>query len=322
MKRYLLLSGLLGLLLSGAAAPAFADNVIFNSVPSPLPGNVISEGFECCQVREFGDGIVFPTGTGGTLTKITVIMSSWACSSGNWSTAGTCITKPKDAKFAQPVTMNIYNINDSNPAQPKAGVLLGTVTTTFQIPYRPSSDTLHCPDGTHWYSAIDNTCYHGIAAPITFDFTNQHISLPSQVVVGVAFNTTHAGPNPIGPHPCNVTSQGCPYDSLNVSADGDVFFVAFPGATSGGSPSAASVIDPNGVFVNYISTAGSCNPATTTPGVLEDDTIPNNGEPTTEACWTGQHPELIIRAKCGDDGEPRCPAIIGGQQVGDDDSGK
>jgi hypothetical protein len=278
--RALLLGGILGLLAAGVVAPAVAgEAVIFNSVPSPLPGNVISEGFECCQVREFGDGIVFPTGTGGTLTNVTVIMSSWACTSGNWTAIPTiCVTQPKGAKFAQPITMNIYTVDDTNPAQPKAGPLLGTVTQTFDIPYRPSSDAMHCQDAEHWYDPKDGKCYHGLAVPITFDFTKKHISLPSQIVVGIAFNTTTAGPAPIGPRPCNATSQGCPYDSLNVSADGDVFFQAFT-ATTGGSPTAASVIDPNGVFVNYISlAAGSCNPATT-PGVFEDDTLPNNGSP-------------------------------------------
>jgi hypothetical protein len=295
--------------LSGATAPASAaEAVIFNSIPSPLPGNVASEGPEAYAFREMGDGIVFPSGTGGSLTKVSVIMSSWACTSGNWYTSGTCITQPKDAKFTQPITMNIYTVDNTNPAQPKAGTLLGTVTQTFQIPYRPSSDTVHCPDGMHWYSERDNTCYHGIAVPITFDLASQHISLPSQIVVGIAYNTTTAGPAPIGPRPCNLTSQGCPYDSLNISTDGDVFFGA--GATSGGSPTAASVIDPNGFFFNYWSNTG-CH--TATPGVFEDDTLPANGEPAAETCFTGYHPELIIRAKCGADGEPRCPAVIGGQ---------
>src|SRR5439155_11274316 len=203
IRRSLLLGGLFGALFSATTAPASAgETVIFNSIPSPLPGNVISERFECCQIREFGDGIVFPSGTGGTLTNVTVIMSSWACTSGNWYTSGTCVTQPNGAKFAQPITMNIYTVDDTNPAQPKAGTLLGTATQTFQIPYRPSSDTVHCPDGERWYSARDNTCYHGIATPITFDFTSQHISVPTnsltnqnQIVVGISYNTTTAGPN-------------------------------------------------------------------------------------------------------------------------------
>ena len=109
----------------------------------------------------------------------------------------------------------------------------------------------------------------------------------------------------MGAQPCNSTPQGCPYDSLNVSTDGDVFF---------GSGSASSVIDPNGVFFNYILTANACNPSTR-PGVLEDDTVPNNGEPATELCFTGYHPQLQIRAHCGDAGNAACPSVVGGESV-------
>jgi hypothetical protein len=303
----LLLGGLLGAVLAGVAAPAFADHTIFNSIPSPLPPNVASEGPEAYAYREIGDAIVFPSGTGGTLTKITVIMSSWACTSGNWNTAGTCVTQ-HDAKFAQPITMNIYTVDNTNPAQPKAGALLGTVTQTFQIPYRPSSDSVDCPSGQQWYNPKDGRCYHGFASPITFDFTNKEIVLPSQIVVGIAFNSTHYGPSPLGEgKPCFSTGQGCPYDSLNVSTDGTVFFGA--NATSGGSPTAASVIDPNGIFFNYVTNTGC---GTATPGTLEDDTLPNNGEPTTETCFTGYHPQLQIMAHCGDDHNAACPAVVGG----------
>jgi hypothetical protein len=329
IRRHLLFGGLFGALLSGAAAAAFADDsVIFNSTPSPLPGNVTSEGPSAYFYREIGDGIVFPAGTGGTLTTITVIMSSWACTSGSWNTPGTCVTNPKNAKFAQPITMNIYALDDSNPAQPKAGAKLGTVTNTFQIPYRPSSDTVHCPDGMRWYDVKDQTCYHGLATPITFDFANQHIAIPANpatpaqaagIVVGISFDTTNAGPSPIGPKPCSSTVQGCPYDSLNVSTDGTVFFGQRDTTPAYFTPSGASVIDPNGIFFNYILNTGC---GTAAPGVFEDDTLAANGEPSTEACFTGYHPELIIRAQCGADGEPRCPAIIGGQPgrlTGDND---
>jgi len=150
MQRYQLFGAILGVMAAVLATPAFGDDsVIFNSVPAPLPGNVASEGPEAYAFAEIGDAIVLPGGTGGTLTTVTVIMSSWACTSGNWFTAGTCVTKPAGAKFAQPITMNIYTVDDTNPAQPKAGTLLGTVTQTFQIPYRPSSNTVRCASGQH-----------------------------------------------------------------------------------------------------------------------------------------------------------------------------
>jgi hypothetical protein len=205
--------------------------------------------------------------------------------------------------------MDIYSVDDTNPAQPKAKTLLGTLTETFEIPYRPSSDSVHCPGGQQWYSKSDNQCYHGFAVPVTFDFSDQQISLPSKIAVGVAYNTETAGPSPLGPKPCDNPATNnnadCPYDSLNISTYGDVFF-NFDGAL----PLASSVIDPNGIFVNYINPANACNKATT-PGVFEDDTTPSNGEPATETCFTGYHPELQISAKCGHDGLPKCPRLIG-----------
>ena len=319
MRRHPLLWGMLGVLLSVATSAAFADErTIFNSLPSPLPPNVASEGPEAYAYREIGDAIVFPKGTGGALTTVTVVMSSWGCTAGNWFTAGTCVTNPKGATFSQPITMNIYAVDNSNAAKPKAGALLATVTQTFDIPYRPSSDTGHC-DGTAWFNPKDGNCYHGLAKAITFDFSGKNLSLPSQILVGVAFNSTHYGPSPLGEaKACFHTPQGCPYDSLNVSTDGTVFFAA--GATTGGSPTAASVVDPNGIFFNYATSNGQCGPSdTVTPGVLADDTVPNNGEPATENCFTGLHPELIVRAKCGSDDQALCPAVIGGNAKVDDD---
>ncbi len=313
----LLLVMTLALPVIAAARPASAG-VLFSSIPSPLPGNVDSEGPEAYSFREIGDAIGFPAGTGGALTTVKVVLSSWACTSGNWFNpapgSGACLTNPR-ATFNQPITMNIYAVDTSNPAVPKAGALITTQTTTFQIPYRPSSDAVHCGpsgtpggDGKQWYNPVDNRCYHGLAVPIVFDFTGQSpVSLPSEVVVGVSFNTTDAGPAPLGQKPCSTTSAGCPYDSLNVSTYGDVFS-NFDGAL----PLSSSVLDPNGIFVNYISNANACN-RSTTPGVLEDDTVPNNGEPATELCFTGYHPEIEIDGVCGRFGQPRCPSMIGGQ---------
>ena len=85
MRRLTLLWGIICMLLTAASAAAIADErIIFNSVPSPLPPNVASEGPEAYAYREIGDAIVFPQGTGGTLTSVTVVMSSWGCASGTW----------------------------------------------------------------------------------------------------------------------------------------------------------------------------------------------------------------------------------------------
>ena len=245
------------------------ETTLYNSIPKVLPGNVKSEGLEANAIAEFGDGVNLTGQPGSALHQVTIVLSSWACQNGGVY-AGTCVTKP-GAAFNQVVTMNIYSVVNSVPAAP--GALLGSVTDTFSIPYRPTATPSLCGgDATQWYDSQDQLCHHGIAAPITFNFTNQHIALPNQVIVTVSYNTTHYGPHPIGQTaPCFSTSTGCPYDSLNVSADTSAGILI-------GTP-----IDTDGVFVNYNSPGDSCS-GTAMTGVLALD----------DGCWQGYHPEIQI----------------------------
>jgi hypothetical protein len=210
-------------ILAVAAASVFTltlsaqETTVYNSIPNPLPGNVKSEGLEADGLAELGDALSL-TGPVGALHQVTVVLSSWACQSGGVY-AGNCASNP-GATFNQSVTMNIYAVGDPGTLTP--GTPLATLTDTFSIPYRPTAATpAQCNgDVTAWYNSKDQKCYHGIAAPITFNFTNQHIALPQQVIVTVAYNTTHYGPHPIG-ESAACFKTGCPYDSLNISTDTD-----------------------------------------------------------------------------------------------------
>jgi hypothetical protein len=174
--------------------------VIYDSIPTPLPGNVTSLGFSCCGLNEVGDQVQF-AGTNRTLSFVTVIMSDWACESGDWTGAtGACITT-SGATFSHPITLNIYD-NSLN--------LLATKTQDFDIPYRPSQNPANCGPETHtWYDPSADTCYNGLAFRITFDFSSLNPVLPDEVIFGVTYNTSNQGYNPIG-------TPG-PYDSLNVA---------------------------------------------------------------------------------------------------------
>jgi hypothetical protein len=261
-----------------AATNVATGQVIYNSIPPVLPGNVGSEGPEAYAFSEIGDGVIF-AGTFRNLQTVTVVMSDWACQTGHWfnpvGTAGSCVTTP-GATFSQDITLKIYNVN----AGPTVGSPIASKTVNFQIPYRPSSDAAHCAvggvpggDGEQWYSAADNTCYHGFAFPITFDFTGSGIVLPSQAIFTVVFNTSDYGPVPQRPKACNNISgdDNCPYDSLNVG----VF----------SSPIVGNSVDPNGNWFNYTLPGTSCSGAAPT-GTVIDDT----------PCWTAQHPGLAIVA--------------------------
>ncbi|MGA2595920.1 MAG: hypothetical protein ABSH09_02800 [Bryobacteraceae bacterium] len=253
--------------------------MIYNSIPAPLPPNVASEGPEAYAFSEIGDGLIFTSNSPRLATTVKVILSDWACTSGHWFSAlgnsDVCTTSPAGATFSQPVTLNIYAVNPTTP--PSAGALLGTQTATFNIPYRPSTDP-HCAvggtpggDGTQWYDAATNACYHGIAFPIVFDITSLSLQLPDQVVVGISFNTTHYGPSPIGEGTaCFTNDNNCPYDALNVSTEG--------------SPTVGSDVDPNSIFFNYVLSANSCL-GTAPTGIMEAD---------PGGCFGGEHPEIEV----------------------------
>jgi hypothetical protein len=260
-------------LLIGAAANARAQTVaVYNSIPNHIPPNVASEGPEAYAFSELGDGLNLDGPAGRRLRQVSVVLSSWGCKTGNWYTPSSCVT-PKGATFTQPITVNIYAVAPGLTA----GSLLATTTRTFKLPYRPSSDSVHCVDGQTWYSSSDKTCYHGIAVPITVDFSSLNIALPGQIIVTVAFNSTHYGPSPVGESAaCFATSAGCPYDSLNISTD-----------SNGGSYTAiGSVLDPNSIFVNYTLPNTSCS-GTALPGLALD-----------AGCWAGYHPMIqVVAAK-------------------------
>jgi hypothetical protein len=264
---------------TATTAGAGNPNVIYNSIPKPLPGNVGSEGPEAYAFKELGDGIVFTPGAGGTFDHVSVVLSSWGCTSGHWYSSD-CVTKPPAATFNQRITLNIYSISPGPPPSP--GTTLVSETQSFDVPYRPSSDPAKCAgDAQRWYSDRDKTCYHGLAVPIDFDLSALHVPIPDKVIVGVAFNSTHYGYAPIGESaPCYISSGGCPYDSLNISTDSGGFAVPPANAVFVGS-----FLVQDSIFVNYTSSAQACAGNTVT-GVFAIDA----------GCWTGFHPQIEVVA--------------------------
>ena len=213
----LLLTALL-VLFGATSVLAQAGTTVYNHIPTPLPPNVPSLGFQANQTAEFGDNVLL-AGTDRHAASAIVTMSDWALHS-------TYPSMPA-AGFNHPITLNIYSVNHSGP-NPALGALLGTITKTFLIPWRPEADPL-CPGGTAW-RASDNLCYNGLAFKITFDLRGLNLTLPSDVIVGVAYNTNTWGYHPIG--------LPGPYESLNV------------GLASGTPASVGVDIEPDAVFWN------------------------------------------------------------------------
>jgi hypothetical protein len=191
------------------ALPAGAIGAtVYDNIPSPQPGNVPSVPYEASGAAEWG-GQIQLAGTERQNPTVTVLMSSWGCQSGHW-TSNDCVTTA-GATFSHLITLNIYTVGVGGVVGP----LIATASQTFNIPYRPSHDPVNCPATPEkWFSAADGLCYNGFATPISF--TLNSVTLPNKAIVSVAYNTTHYGYSPIGATACSATAAGCGYDSLNV----------------------------------------------------------------------------------------------------------
>src|SRR3954449_9570468 len=128
---------------TAGAANTPSGTTIYNSIPSPLPGNLPSQPFQAQQVKELGDKVTF-AGSARVLKDVTITMSSWACQSGAWNTSN-CVSAP-GATSSVPITVKLY-ASDTDAA---LGNSLASVTQSVAIPYRPSADAVNCTGG-RWY---------------------------------------------------------------------------------------------------------------------------------------------------------------------------
>ena len=207
-KIKLIMGGFLAMLpiLALVSAPASAAvSTVYDAVPNPLPPNVVSLGFQATSTKEFGD-YVHLDGTNRNLDTVTVTMSNWALEA-TPANVTFCTNNPSKCPaggFIHPITVNIYNVVPGSPNT--KGSALGTLTKDVFVPWRPVADPT-CPGGTAW-RAGDAQCYNGFAFNESFDMSGLNVTLPDDVIVGVAYNTQSYGNSPLG--------VDGPYNSLNV----------------------------------------------------------------------------------------------------------
>ena len=230
----LVLSFVFGLLATVAspASPASAADLTpgYDAIPTVLPGNVGSTGYEAGRVSELGDHITLAgTERDAADLPVTVVMSVWAC--GNGGFRETCSTTPGQT-FDQPITLNLYEVDSSGP-NPALGDLILTKTQTFTLAFRPSPDPVNCPssDFYPWYSAADGLCFSGLAQEITFDLSAFDDVLPDSLIWGIAFNGQISGYDPVG-------TQG-PWNFLNLGTRSLM-----------GQPSHGTDVEQDAVFMN------------------------------------------------------------------------
>ena len=170
----------------------------------------------------------------------------------------------------EPITVNVHNANADN----SMGSLIATDTQTFEIPYRPSADPTDCPNsgttnGTQWFDGVK--CDNGLATNVGWDLSSATLTLPSKVIVSLAYNTSDYGYQPYGDStPCHATSAGCPYDSLNVA-------VTAP-------PSVGSDPTPDGAYLNSTTADSYGDGGAGGTGIFRYD-------PTG---WTGYQPAIEV----------------------------
>jgi hypothetical protein len=259
-----------------AAASAHAS-VVYNNFPSPLPGNVVSQAFQATQTGQFGGQVEFE-GASGAKTKVTVALSSWGCQTGNWY-ENTCSTA-KGAKFEWPVTLHMYTVGLGN----KVGTEFAQLTRTFKIPYRPSASPKCTGESAGaWYRMGE--CFHGKLARIKFPLKG--VTLPSRAILSVSYNTSGYGASPQGyGNPCNSTSAGCPYDSLNVG-------LTEPANEESPTPVAPSVgadPAPESAYQDSATAGNYCDSGLGGTGTFRLD----SGVPP---CWTGYQPLFRVETE-------------------------
>ncbi len=272
--------GMVGTMTSAGASPGGGRIAYSSLVPLTTP-NVASLGPEAYSFSQLGNEVTVGSDFHGqAITTATLQMSSWACQSGGWTAStGPCVTTP-GATFSWPITLNIYN--PPAPGSDTPGPLIDTVTQTFAIPYRPSSTPALCGGDLGAWQASDGNCYHGILSTVVFHLNG--VKVPGTFVYGISYNTSNHGPNPVGTAPCQSTSAGCPYDSLNIALSNDN-----PGA-SGNDPNAGGNnvtvgTDTNPGTLWWDTTVGSfyCDGGTAGTGTFRLDS-PDN------ACWGENSP--------------------------------
>jgi hypothetical protein len=183
-------------LIMGSAMSARAD-IVYDNIPSSLADNYPSLGYQATQTDEFGDRISLTNG--GLLNNVTFTLSSWARSE-DYNNA---------TSWAQDLTLNVYSAGSGN----LPGTLLGTITQNFNILFRP----------TGWTA-------NGLAQNVTFNTSSLGLLVPTDIVIGLAFNTQSYGTNPIG-------TNG-PWNSLNFAVN----TAGGGGVTTGSNPNLDDVM--------------------------------------------------------------------------------
>jgi len=123
------------------------------------------------------------------------------------------VTTP-GTSYTHPITLNLYAVDNSG-SDPALGASFATKTVTASVPFRPSHDSAICtavgsgsndgetpatniPFGGKWFDPVLGFCVNGFNFVVSFDFSGMGITLPEELIYGVAFDTNVSGNPPVG----------------------------------------------------------------------------------------------------------------------------
>jgi len=186
-----------GAVMAGAASA----EVVYNNIPAKLPGNFASIGFAATSTTEFG-GQIELAGTARKQPTVTVVMSSWACQTGGWTTAN-CVSKPNKG-FKVPLTVRVYNAAELSEGP------LAEQTKNIKMFYRPSASA-KCTGG-RWYDEAEAHCYNGFAFPVSVKVPKLK-KMPRNAIVSFSY------PHSAGPaQSLNISVSEPPENTLSIGA--------------------------------------------------------------------------------------------------------
>lgn len=185
--------GLVLLIALGLAALVAPAAVIYDSITDPLPPSSSSLGYQATSTAEFGNLIGF-SGSDRSLSTVEIVLTNWAYRS-QYAAYG------NETGFDHSFTLNLYEVGAGN----SVGAAIASQTITVTVPWRPEPTPGSCSGSA--YLADNGTCYNGANSIIQFTFSG--VTLPDQIIFGLAYNTQSHGYAPIG-------APAGPYNSLNL----------------------------------------------------------------------------------------------------------
>ena len=241
-----------------AASAASAAEVIYNSIPSPFPGNVPSLGYEATSTAEFGGQVEF-AGTARKGASVTVAMSSWACRERRRGRRLMRLGAELEIRMARHAEC-VRSRPRKYGRQPRLHVDEHVQDAPIARPPTPKSAAPERAKVAGTAVATKNVTAVGCSgSPST-----PNAMLPGKAIISVAYNTKDYGAAPTG-------VEG-PYDSLNVGLTGP----ATVGAQS----------MPDGAYWNTSYGPYYC-----------DKGVGGTGTFRLDPCeWTGYQPEFQVKA--------------------------